>query len=62
MINLFPLLTKCLKTQKQFHSAKTENDKEIYQKKIDLLDNQIDKLVFELYELTEEDIKIMEEG
>ena len=33
---------------------------EEYEKKIDLLDRQIDNLVYELYELTAEEIKIVE--
>jgi len=43
-----------------FHNAKTETDKYIYQQKADLLDYQIDKLVYEIYELTDEEIKIVE--
>ena len=31
-------------------------------KKIDLIDRQIDNLVYELYELTPEEIKIVEES
>lgn len=56
------LVDQMLKTQNQFHNAKTENDKKIYKQKIDILDKQIDDLVYELYGLTEEEIKIIEES
>jgi type I restriction-modification system DNA methylase subunit len=46
--------------QKQLHLAKTESDKKIYQQKADIIDEQIDKLVYELYGLTEKEIKIVE--
>ncbi len=51
-----------LESQKQLHSAETEQDKKLYQQKIYILDKQIDKLVYELYDLTEEEIKIIEEN
>ena len=37
-----------------------DSDKKLLQQKCDLLDKQIDKLVYELYELTEEEIKIVD--
>ena len=49
-----------LEIQKQLHSAKTESDKQFYQKKADIIDKQIDTLVYELYGLTDEEIKIVE--
>jgi hypothetical protein len=49
-----------LEIHKQLHSAKTESDKKIYQQKADIIDEQIDKLVYELYGLMEEEIKIVE--
>jgi hypothetical protein len=49
-------------TQENYYNAKIESDKEIFQKKIDLLDKQIDGLVYELYGLTEEEIRIVEGG
>lgn len=58
---LVGLVHSMIDTQKQFHSAKTDNDKKIYQKKIDIIDNQIDNLVYQLYGLTDEEIKIVEE-
>ena len=41
-------------------AVKSENDKKLYQQKIDLIDKQIDSLVYELYNLTDEEIKIIE--
>jgi len=43
-----------------FQKAKTESDKEYLQRKCDSIDKQIDKLVYQLYGLTEEEIKIVE--
>ena len=36
--------------------------KEMLQRQIDATDRQIDRLVYELYDLTEEEIRIVEEG
>ncbi|MBU0529495.1 N-6 DNA methylase, partial [bacterium] len=41
--------------------AKTDHDRTILQRQIDATDKQIDKLVYELYDLTDEEIKIVEE-
>ena len=48
-------LEKILELHKQLASAKTDNDKTVIQR-------QIDQLVYELYGLTDEEIKIIEEG
>ena len=42
--------------------AKTPQEKKNLQRQIDALDNQIDRLVYELYDLTEDEIKIVEES
>ena len=39
-----------------------ERDKELYERQIKILDKQIDKLVYDLYGLTEEEIKVVEEA
>ena len=49
-----------LDTKKQLHQTKTEGDKAFLENKCSSFDKQIDKLVYELYGLTEEDIKIVE--
>ena len=46
----------------QLTSAKADNNKTVIQRQIDATDRQIDHLVYELYGLTEEEIKIVEEG
>ncbi len=45
---------------KKLSSAKTTHEKEVIQRQIDETDRQIDNLVYELYGLTEEEIKIVE--
>jgi type I restriction-modification system DNA methylase subunit len=57
---IIELVDQMLEIQKQLHSAKTESDKQFYQKKADIIDKQIDTLVYELYGLTAEEIKIVE--
>ena len=46
---------------KQLPLAKTDQEKTVLQRQIDTTDHQIDQLVYELYELTEEEIKLVEE-
>lgn len=53
------LVDQMLSAQKKFHSC-AENDKKSWQKKIEILDQQIDELVYELYGLTKEEIEIVE--
>ena len=57
---LVSLVNNMLDTQKLYHNAKSDSDINLYKQKIDLIDNQIDRLVYELYGLTEEEIKIVE--
>ena len=42
--------------------AKLDHDKNALQRQIDATDRQIDRLVYELYDLTDEEIKIVEKG
>ena len=51
-----------LKIQVEALELKSINDQKIYKQKIDLLDKQIDNLVYKLYDLTGEEIKIVEES
>ena len=46
--------------QKRLHASKSESDRRHFQQKADILDRQIDALVYELYGLTEAEIKIVE--
>ena len=45
---------------KQLPETKTGREQTLIQRQIDATDRQIDKLVYELYELTEDEIKIVE--
>lgn len=57
---LTSLVDQMLEAQKLYHNAKTENDKKVYKQKIEIIDKQIDNLVYKLYDLTDEEIKIIE--
>jgi len=47
--------------QNKLQMAKTESDIKFYQQQITAINNQIDKLIYKLYELTDEEIKLVEE-
>jgi len=49
-----------LELQKKHHDARMERDKELYERQIRIVDAQIDRLVYELYGLTEEEVKMVE--
>jgi len=49
-----------LSLSKQLVRAKTDQEKTALQRQIDATDKQIDRLVYELYGLTEEEIRIVE--
>ncbi|MCK4736128.1 MAG: hypothetical protein KAT65_26980 [Methanophagales archaeon] len=46
--------------QKKCHEARMDSDKELFERQIKVVDAQIDRLVYELYELTEEEVKVVE--
>ena len=54
------LVEQMLSLLKQLALAKTDHDKNLLQRQIDAKDQQIDRLVYELYGLTEEEIEIVE--
>ena len=56
------LVEQMLESKKLLHEAKTDRDKNYYEQKCNALDRQIDNLVYELYGLTEEEIRIIENG
>ena len=56
------LVEQMLQLHKQQGAAKSDDDREIYQRQIDATDQEIDNLVYDLYGLTKEEIKIVEEG
>jgi type I restriction-modification system DNA methylase subunit len=57
---LISLVSSMLDLNKKLVSATDDQDKTLYARRIDSTDRQIDKLVYELYGLTEEEIKIVE--
>ena len=54
------LVDQMLSLHKQLADAKTAHEKTVLQRQIDTTDSQIDQLVYDLYKLTEEEIKIIE--
>ena len=56
------LVESMLTLHKQLQGATTQDGKELIQRQIEETDRLIDKLVYELYDLTEEEIKIVEES
>ncbi|HTU19990.1 MAG TPA: hypothetical protein VMG10_18140 [Gemmataceae bacterium] len=44
----------------KYHTAKTPQDQILLKRQIDAADRQIDQLVYELYGLTDEEIRIVE--
>ena len=54
------LVERMLTLHQQLAVAHTAHDKTILQRQITATDRQIDRLVYELYELTEEEIRIIE--
>ena len=57
---LVVLVEQMLDLNKRFAEAKAPQTKTVLQRQIDTTDRQIDRLVYELYELTEEEITIVE--
>jgi len=55
------LVTQMLELNKKLQDAKLEHEKTLLQRQIEATDAAIDKLVYELYGLTEEEIAIVEE-
>ena len=56
------LVEQMLKLHKDLPAAKTAHGKTLLQRQIAATDNQIDRLVYDLYELTPEEIAIVEGG
>jgi hypothetical protein len=55
------LVENILELKKEYHEAKMEQDKELYERQIKIVDTQIDRLVYALYGLTEREVKVVEE-
>jgi len=56
------LVEQMLDLNERLSSAQTQHEKTLLQRQIEATDQQIDQLVYELYELTEEDIRIIEDN
>ncbi len=50
-----------LDLQKKYEETRMERDREIYERQIKIVDAQIDGLVYDLYGLTEEEIKVVDD-
>ena len=55
------LVEVMVELHKKLAAARTAHDKTVIKRQIAATDQQIDRLVYELYDLTEEEIKIVEE-
>ena len=60
---IISLVNQMLELQKQFHDDKIAgNEKERLKQQINNIDYEIDQEIYKLYELTDEEIKIVEES
>ena len=57
---LTELASQMLEAHKELEKTKFENDKKFLQQRIDILDSQINAIVYSLYGLNEEEIKVVE--
>ncbi len=60
--SMITYVSSMLSLHKHLSEARTSHEQTILQRQIEATDEQIDKLVYELYGLTEEEIKIVEEA
>ena len=58
---LIQLASQMLEVCKQLKEAKLENDKNLLEKRIELIDKQINMQVYAIYGLRREEIKIVED-
>ena len=58
---LVALVESMLELKRKYHEMRMDQDKELYERQIKFVDSQIDRLVYELYGLTEEEIEVVEE-
>ena len=54
------LVNRVLDLNKKLQNAKIAHEKELLERQRKITDNQIDRLVYELYGLTDEEIKVVE--
>jgi hypothetical protein len=58
---LVSLVENMLELQKKYNDARMEQDKELYERQIKMVDAQIERLVYDLYGLTEDEVKVVED-
>jgi hypothetical protein len=56
------LVHRMVASSKQIVAAKTDHERTVLERQIDATDREIDQLVYELYGLTDDEIKIVEEA
>lgn len=56
------LVERMLALHKQLDAAKTAHDKTVIERQIAATDEEIDRLIYDLYGLTDDEIKIVEEA
>ena len=56
------LVERMLELHHKLAAAAIPADKKLYQRQIEATDRQIDALVYEMYDLTEDEIQIVEEA
>jgi formyltetrahydrofolate synthetase len=61
-VRIIALVDQMLSLHKQLADAKIDQERTVLQRQIDTTDRQIDQLVYGLYGLTEEEIKIVEKS
>jgi hypothetical protein len=54
------LVNQMLSSQKELQKTNTDQDNAVLTRQIDMLDTQINRLVYDLYGLTEDEIKVVE--
>ncbi|MEA3487749.1 MAG: DNA methyltransferase [Euryarchaeota archaeon] len=57
---LVTLVETMLELHKKHHETRMDRDKELYERQIKIVDAQIDRLVYDLYGLTDEEVKVVE--
>ncbi|NOR76970.1 MAG: hypothetical protein GQ523_00725 [Methanophagales archaeon] len=57
---LVALVDTMFELQEKYHETRMVQDKELYERQIKMVDTQIDRLVYGLYGLTEEEVKVVE--
>ena len=60
--HMVALVEQMLSLHKQLAESKLPQAKTVLQRQMEITDRQINQLVYELYELTDEEIKIVEKG